>query len=118
MASGHVLANIVPRMLVISGAAGEASGGRAGFLGVWPKPSHRALCLERFHAGFNALLSPSEDSFLLLFLSLFIYSERDRDCVNRGGAEREGERDSQAASTLTEQSLVWGLNSQNHEIMT
>ena len=45
------------------------------------------------------------DLALLLFIYLlfkFIYSERDRDSVSRGGAEREGE--SQADSVLAEQS--------------
>ena len=45
---------------------------------------------------------------------LFIYFERDRDSVREGGAERE----SQAGSAVSAQSLTRGSNSQNHEIMT
>ena len=41
---------------------------------------------------------------LYLFISLFIYFERDRDSVSGGGAEREGERESQAGSKLSAQS--------------
>ena len=39
--------------------------------------------------------------FLLLFLSLFIYFERDRDSESGRGAEREGDRESQVGSTLS-----------------
>ena len=55
-------------------------------------------------------------SFFLkrFFLSLFIYCERE----SHGGAEREGERESQAGSTLSVQSPTWGSSSQNYEIMT
>ena len=45
------------------------------------------------------------------FLSLFIF-ERDRDSASVGGAEREGERDSQAGSMLPAQSVMC---SRNHE---
>ena len=34
------------------------------------------------------------------------------------GEEREGEREFQAGSMPPVQSLMWGLNSQSHEIMT
>ena len=36
--------------------------------------------------------------------------EREKLCAG-GGAEREGERQSEAGSALTAQSLTWGLNS-------
>ena len=51
------------------------------------------------------------------FLSLFIYFERDREgeregrrreSINGWQAEREGERESQAGSTLSVQSQTWG----------
>ena len=41
-----------------------------------------------------------------LSYSLFILTER------RTGAEKEGEREAQAGSTLSVQSLIWGSNSQ------
>ena len=41
-----------------------------------------------------------------------------RTHISRGGAEREGERESQAASALSVQSLIWGWNSQTSWIMT
>ena len=43
---------------------------------------------------------------------MFIYFERDKECVNRGGTEREGEKESQAASMLSAQSPKRGSNSQ------
>ena len=51
--------------------------------------------------------------FFLLkcFKCVFIYFERERDSMSRGGTERGRERDSQAVSTPSAQSLVWGSNS-------
>ena len=46
------------------------------------------------------------------FLSLFIYFERERESASRVGAEREEERESQAGSGMSAQSLMQGLNSQ------
>ena len=52
------------------------------------------------------------------FIYLFIYFERERERAlasvraGRGGAERKGERESQAGSVLTLQSLTWGPDSQ------
>ena len=37
----------------------------------------------------------------LEFLSLFIYLEREKASTSGGGAEREGEKESQADSTLS-----------------
>ena len=37
--------------------------------------------------------------------------ERERMHVNRGGAEREGDRGSEACSALTAESPMWGSNS-------
>ena len=34
-----------------------------------------------------------DDIFSFFFLTLFIYFERDRDSVSRGGAERDGEKE-------------------------
>ena len=44
-----------------------------------------------------------------MFLSIF---ETERDSMSRGGAEGEGDRESEAGSELSAQSLMWGLNSQ------
>ena len=43
-----------------------------------------------------------------LFIFKFIYFERER--MTRGGAEREGERESQAGSAPSVQSPMWGSN--------
>ena len=40
---------------------------------------------------------------------MFIYFEGER--MRRRRAEREGEKESQAGSTLSAQNLMWGLNS-------
>ena len=45
-------------------------------------------------------------------LSLFIYFERERESPSRGGAEREGERESQAGSPQSAQSQTRGSISQ------
>ena len=37
----------------------------------------------------------------IYFVILFILRERERDSMSRGGAETEGERESQAGSTLS-----------------
>ena len=37
----------------------------------------------------------------------------ERESMNRGGAEREGERESQAGSVLSEQSPMWA---RTHEL--
>ena len=64
----------------------------------------------------------SEDSqlstarFIYFFKFVFIYFERDRDSTSGGGAEREGDRESQAGSALSAWSPLWGSNSQNREI--
>ena len=52
--------------------------------------------------------------FLTVFFLMFIYFERERAslCMWLGGAEREGERESQAGSALSAQSLMRGPNSQ------
>ena len=42
----------------------------------------------------------------------FIYFERERERQNMGGAERKGERKSQAGSALSAQSPTWGSNPQ------
>ena len=49
-------------------------------------------------------------SGLFFFLSLFIYFERESTWASRWGAEREGERESQAADS--------SLDPTNHEIIT
>lgn len=48
LASWHVLANIALRTSFVSGATGEAPGGRAGFLSMWAEQSHGTLCLDGF----------------------------------------------------------------------
>ena len=52
----------------------------------------------------------------------FIYfereREREREHVSRRGTERKGERESQAGSALSAQSVRWGSVSRTCEIMT
>ena len=48
------------------------------------------------------------------FLSLFIYFERDRDSVSRGGAEKEGKRENLSSLRATS----YGLDPTKGEIMT
>ena len=50
--------------------------------------------------------------FFCFFLSLFIYFEKERDSAHGGGAEREGDRESQGDSAQSAPSPKWGLNSQ------
>ena len=53
----------------------------------------------------------------LIFIVLFIYFEGDRDNVS-GEGQTKGERESQAGSTLSAQSLMWGSNPRTQEITT
>ena len=53
-------------------------------------------------------------TFLSLFKSLLIL--RDRDSGGGRGAERVGDRESEAVSVLSVWSPTWGSNSWNHEI--
>ena len=50
------------------------------------------------------------NKYFYFFLSLFILRERVCVQASGGGAEREGERESPAGSTLAVQSLTWGWN--------
>ena len=61
----------------------------------------------------GAGVAQSVKHLTLSFLSIFIYfeRERERERTSWGGTEREGERESQAGSKLSVQSLMWGLNS-------
>ena len=54
------------------------------------------------------------DMHLNFFFSLFIYFEREKQSKQRRSREREGEREreSQAASTLSAWSLMWGSSPQ------
>ena len=45
------------------------------------------------------------------FLSTFIYLEKDRESVSRGGAEKEGDIDSEAGSALSARNPMHGSNS-------
>ena len=54
--------------------------------------------------------------FKKIFLK--VYLGWDRGSASGGGAERERDREFYAGSMLSVQSLMQGLNSQNHEIMT
>ena len=53
----------------------------------------------------------------LFFFFFFFEREGESSCgsVSRGGAEREGETESQAGSTLSVQSLTWGSSPHSHE---
>ena len=46
-----------------------------------------------------------------IFKKYFLFFERKRASMSRGGAERDGDRGSKAGSVLTASSPVWGLNS-------
>ena len=52
---------------------------------------------------FNQLSHPGAPMFYLFL--------RERESINRGDAEREENRGSEAGSVLTAESLIWGLNS-------
>ena len=54
--------------------------------------------------------------YLFIFLSLFLESEHACAWAEKG--QREREREAQVGSALSVQSLMWGLSSQVHEIMT
>ena len=49
--------------------------------------------------------------FFLMLIYLFRESESEREHVRRGGAEKEGERESQVGSTLSAQSPTWDSTS-------
>ena len=53
----------------------------------------------------------------MFFKCLFIF-ERERERESRAGAGREGDRESQAGSTLSAAEPDVGLSPMNHEIMT
>ena len=42
---------------------------------------------------------------------MFIF-EREGGSISRGGAQKKGDRESEAGSALSGQSLLWGSNSQ------
>ena len=46
------------------------------------------------------------------FFFKFIYFEKEKETASGGGAERDGDRGSEAGSMLTEESPMWGSNSQ------
>ena len=54
----------------------------------------------------------------MVFFFKFIYFKRERESRGEAFAESEGEREFQAASTLSERSPDTGLDPTNHEIMT
>ena len=54
---------------------------------------------------FSSQVNWCEENFNFIFLSLFIYFEKETG----GGAEREGDRESQAGSILSSQSPMQGL---------
>ena len=70
-------------------------------------------------SGFHLCSPLCLSSLFFLKVYLFILRERERKGAHagRGGAEREGERESQAGSTLLAQPDV-GLDPTNHEILT
>ena len=49
--------------------------------------------------------------YFLLRLLIYFERQRHRQSTSRGGAEREGDRESQAGSEPSAQSLMWGSNS-------
>ena len=60
----------------------------------------------KFYQPFSGL----KEDFRVFFLSLFIYFERDRHSASGKGVGGEGQRESQAGSTLSAQSPLRGSN--------
>ena len=93
----------------------------------WPEPKPRVKRLTNCHPGtpkmsILSLCTHTLSSFLFLFLNLFtvyLFWERERESVHvrGGGAEREGEREFQAGSTLSAVPSP-GLDLTNDEIIT
>ena len=59
----------------------------------------------------NQILIIQKIEHLFFFLNAYLFILRERESTHTGGAEREGDRESQAGSTLSSQSLMWGSNS-------
>ena len=79
-----------------------------------------------FQGGLPALMSGPclsfQDFFLFFFFNVYFIFERKRQSVNRGGAEREreGDTESETGSRLQAASIGpdTGLKPTNHEITT
>ena len=56
--------------------------------------------------------------WIVFFFKFIIYFEREREPAGEGQREKGRERESQAGSALSAQSLVRGSNSQKRELMT
>ena len=54
---------------------------------------------------------------MVYLFKIYFGIKRERVHTHRGGAEREGERESQAGSTLSVQSQMLGLKLMNGKIM-
>ena len=74
----------------------------------------------RVTLGWRAGRVPHSEGSLFKVLFLFFILERDRESVSRGGAEREGDTESEAGSRLRAVSTEpdGGLEPTNREIMT
>ena len=66
--------------------------------------------LEKAISWLSDLYVASVDSLKKFFFKVYLFILRESD---QGRAAREGERESQAGSTLSTQSPMWGLNSRN-----
>ena len=51
-------------------------------------------------------------SFLNVLNMYLFFRKSQRQSMSRGGAERDGDMESEAGSELSSQNLMWGLNSQ------
>ena len=74
------------------------------------RPSYRWTNIKPLPPYKFLTLNPQTRCHLKFFIFYFFW-ERRRESASEGGAEREGDRGSEAGSVLTAESLTWGLNS-------
>ena len=96
---------------------------------LWVQALHQAVCCQHkacFRSSVSLSLCPSPTcslcvslplplpptlSLFLIFFNVYLFLKQ-RESMNRGGAEREGDRGSEMGPVLTAESLMRGLNSQ------
>ena len=106
-----------------SGDRAEAGGSRRGFgevVALEQSPKRLPFC--SFTYCFLQLIFTSVSSFYFLtFFNVYLFlRERERECVSRGGAEREGDAESEAGSGFRAVSTEpdTGLELKNLKIVT